>query len=118
MQMTEVARFESAGDVRTMLVGEEDGYVVVREDLAGPSALVVYGDEERSMRAMFAPEAVQGLLDAVGAAGEESLSAYLSREEHDIVDLMDLCDARGVPYAFTGLGAQSGAQFRPARQLG
>ena len=114
MQVEEVARFENAGDVRSMLIGEEDGYVVVREDLAGPSVLIAYGDEERSMRVMFAPEAVRGLLDAVGSVGERSLRAYLSREENDIVDLMDLCDARGVAYAFAGMGAQSGAQFRPA----
>lgn len=118
MQVEEVARFEGAGDVRSMLIGEEDGCVVVQENLAGPSALIAYGDEERSMRVMFAPEAVRELLCAVGSVGERSLRAYLSREENDIVDLMDLCDARGVAYAFTGMGAKSGVQFRPAQQRG
>lgn len=118
MRVEEVVRFEGAGDVRSMLIGEEDGCVVVQENLVGPSALIAYGDEERSMRVMFAPEAVRELLYAVGSVGERSLRAYLSREENDIVDLMDLCDARGVAYAFTGMGAKSGVQFRPAQQRG
>ena len=114
MEMVEVACFERAGDVRRMLLGEEGGAVVVREDLSGPSTLVAYGDEERSLRVMFERDAVRGLLDAVGEAGAPSLRAYLACEKNDVVDLMDLCDARGVPYVFTGIGARSGIQFRPS----
>lgn len=115
MQEVEVARFERAGDVRRMFVGEGDGCVTVREDISGPSVLVAYGDEERSLRVTFGPDALEGLLASVGEEGVTSLRAYLSQECHDIIDLMDLCDARGVPYAFTGLGSASGIQFRPAR---
>ena len=115
MQTVEVARFERAGDVRRVLIGEEEGCVVVREDLSGPSTLVAYGDEQRSLRVTFAREAVPALLDALGTVQEGgSLRGYLSCERHDVVDLMDLCDARGVPYAFAGIGPSSGIQFRPA----
>ena len=114
METHEIARFESAGDVRRMILQEGDGYVTVRQDVSGPSALIAYGEESRSLRATFAPEAVRGLLGIVGDAGRESLRAFLEDGEKDIVDLMDLCDARGVSYAFTGVGPASGIQFRPA----
>lgn len=114
--MCEVARFERVGDVRRMLLAQDEDGLVVREDISGPSVLVAYGDERRSLRATFGASAVGPLLEAVGAACEGgSLREYLADERHDIVDLMDLCDARGVPYAFAGVGSESGIQFRPAR---
>ncbi|MBM6774411.1 hypothetical protein [Olsenella profusa] len=116
METYEVARFEHVGDVRRVFVTQDESGLVVREDLSGPSVLVAYGDESRSLRASFDAAAVESLLDAVASAGAEgSLREYLADERHDIVDLMDLCDARGVPYAFTGMGSESGIQFRPAR---
>lgn len=117
MDACEVARFERAGDVRRMLIAEDGDALVVREDLTGPSTLVAYGDEERSLRVTFDAGAVSGLLDAVGSVGAPSLRAYLCDEKNDLVDLMDLCDARGVPYAFTGVGSASGIQFRPAERV-
>ena len=115
MREREVARFERAGDVRVMSLGEEEGRIVVREDLAGPSVLVAYGDEWRSLRVSFGPASVSGLLRAIGSSGEgESLWAYLADESHDIVDLMDLCDAAAVPYSFTSLGSGGEVAYRPA----
>ncbi|MCR8908166.1 MULTISPECIES: hypothetical protein [Atopobiaceae] len=111
----EVARFESAGDVRTMHVYEEDGRIVVREDLEGPSTLIVYGEDRRSLRVAFGPEALAALLAAIGFAGSaDSLWGYVSREDHDIVDLMDLCDQRGIPYEFSSIGSGGDCQLRPA----
>ena len=115
MEAFEVACFEGAGDVRRMSVGRQEGFLVVREDVSGPSALIAYGEDERSLRATFAPGEVDGLLGAVRSAGAGSLEEYLSCRENDIVDLMDLCDARGVRYSFTGVGSASGIQFRPAQ---
>lgn len=115
MGMCEVACFERAGDVRRMLVGVEAGNVVVRQDVSGPSTLVAFGDDERSLRVSLSPEAVSMLLREVGFVGwEEALWGYLSDEDRDIVDLMDLCDRLGVPYGFTAIGSESGIQFRPA----
>ncbi len=114
--MYEVARFERAGDIRRMLLEQAEDGLVVREDLSGPSVLVAYGDEWRSLRVVFSPSAVEALLEAVGSACEgASLREYLSDERHDVADLMDLCDAREVPYTFAGVGSESGIQFRPAR---
>lgn len=116
MGTCEVARFERAGDIRRMMLEQTGDGLVVREDLSGPSVSAVYGDEWRSMRAAFAAAAVGTLLDAVGSACEgASLQEYLSDEGHDIVDLMDLCDVRGVPYSFVGMGSGSDIQFRPAK---
>ena len=110
-----VARFERAGDVRSVSIVEgDDGVLEVREHLEGPSTLVAYGEDERSLRVIFAPAAVPGVLGAVGAAGRPSLAAYLTDEKNDVVDLMDLCDARGVAYTFVGVGPESGVQCRPA----
>ena len=116
MEAVEVACFEGAGDVRRMSVARQEGFLVVSEDVSGPSALVAYGEDERSLRATFAPGEVDGLLGAVRSAGAGSLEEYLSRRENDIVDLMDLCDGLGVPYAFSSEGPGGVLQFRPARR--
>lgn len=111
----EVARFECARDVRVMSLGEEEGRVVVREDLSGPSALVAYGDERRSLRVALGAGALSRLLEAIGACGEgDSLWGYLADEEHDIVDLMDLCDRMDIPYSFASLGSAGEVTYRPA----
>lgn len=115
MQEHEVARFESAGDVRTVsFVQDDDGGLEVRERREGPSAVAVYGEGSHSLRAVFAPAAVPGLLRAVGEAGASSLADYLAEKDRDIVDLMDLCDRGGVPYAFVGMGEKGDVQYRPA----
>lgn len=114
MGQREVARFERSGDVRTVSLIEGEGSLIVREDLSGPSALVAYGDEEHSLRMALSAESAARLLGALDGMGEKPLGDYLAEEGHDIVDLMDLCDANGVPYSFAGIGSESGLQFRPA----
>ena len=111
MRECEVARFERAGDVRVVSVVEGAGGVLeVRERLEGPSALVAYGEGEHSLRVLFSPEFASRLPRLFGGA---PLAEYLSREENDLVDLMDLCDGGGVPYTFVGIGPKSGVQCRP-----
>lgn len=114
MRQHEVARFESSGDVRTVFLIEDEGSLIVREDFSGPSALVVYGDEEHSLRMMLSAESALRLLGVLGEMGEKPLRGYFAEEGRDIVDLMDLCDVNGVPYSFAGIGSESGLQFRPA----
>lgn len=115
MEMIEVARFERAGDVRRMLVGEEGEKVVVREELSGPSVLVAYGEERKALRMALGADAVSALLACIGfSRTEDSLWSYLSSERYDIVDLMDLCDQRGIPYEFSSSGSGGDCQFRPA----
>ena len=115
MAECEVARFECAGDVRVMRLGEEDGRVVVREDLSGPSVLVAYGDERRTLLVSLEEGAAAALLEAIGARDEaSSLRGYLADESHDIVDLMDLCDRAGIRYSFTSLGSEGEVAYRPA----
>ncbi len=116
MREAEVARFEHVGDVREVRIVEgNDGSLEVRERLTGPSALVAYGEDEHGLRVGFAPDAVEGLLRAVGEAGHPSLADYLEDEKNDVVDLMDLCDARDVAYTFVGIGPRSGVQAQPSR---
>lgn len=114
MREREIARFERAGDVRVMSVGATDGKVVVREDLSGPSAAIAYGEERRTLRVTLSSEAAAALLRAGFCGGVDSLWSFLSDEAHDIVDLMDLCDELGVPYAFSASGPGGDLQFRPS----
>ena len=59
--------------------------------------------------------AVSALLACIGfSRSEDSLWSYLSSERYDIVDLMDLCDRRGIPYEFSSSGSGGDCQFRPA----
>ena len=115
MQEQEVARFEHAGDVRRMFVGSQDEKIVVREELTGPSVLVAYGEERKTLRVSLEADAVSALLAAIGFVGsDDSLWDYLAGERHDIVDLMDLCDQRGIPYEFSSGGSGGDCQLRPA----
>ena len=110
-----VARFESAGDERRMFVGAEGEKIVVREELSGPSVLVSYGEERKTLRVSLEADAVSALLAAIGFLGsDDSLWDYLASERHDIVDLMDLCDQRGIPYEFSSVGTSGDCQLRPA----
>ena len=43
----------------------------------------------------------------------QTLTEFASGEENALVDLMDLCDAQGVPYAYMGVGDTSGIHYRP-----
>ena len=102
-----VAQFESAGDVRRMFVATEGEKFVVREELSGPSVLVAYGKERKTL--------CSALLATVGFLGSgDSLWDYLASERYDIVDLMDLCDQRGIPYEFSSIGSGGDCQLRPA----
>ena len=117
MREQEVACFERVGDVRRMFVGEDGERVVIREELTGPSVLVAYGEQRKTLRVALAPEAVSALLEAIGFLGSaDSLWDYLASERHDIVDLMDLCDQRGIPYEFSATGSEGDCQFRPAQE--
>lgn len=109
----ETARFEHAGDVRRMLLVEEGEKIVVVEELSGPSALVAYGREALTLRASFSPEALSALIARVGFTGADALWGYLADERHDIVDLMDLCDHHGVPYAFSSTASGGEGAIRP-----
>ena len=105
--LVDVARFESADDVRVVRAGRAaDGAVTVEEVVAGPSCLFAYGESSHVMRMVL-----DG--DAVGDS-YAPLIEYMRSGGHALVDLMDLCDAKGVRYAFMGLGDASGIQLRPA----
>lgn len=115
MLVQETARFERAGDERRMSVGLDDEGVVITEDLSGPSVLLAYGERERRLRMTLSPDAVSRLVGEVGfLGGEDALWRYLSSEEKDIVDLMDLCDRRGIPYGFVSSGSGGDCRSRLA----
>lgn len=115
MDEVRVSRFEHAGDVREVSVGMDGGRVVVREEVSGPSARIAYGEERRLMSVFLSGEAVSRLLGEVGfAGGEGSLWDYLSSEGRSLVDLMDLCDERGIAYEFRSSGSGGDCCLRPA----
>ena len=121
--MQEISRFELAGDVRVMRTGKtETGGVALEESVAGTSCLVAYGEPARRARLSFDSAMLAGLCHALGRDGGAStddalaaLSDFARQEENELVDLMDLCDARGVAYAYLALGDSSGMSYRPAR---
>ena len=78
------------------------------------TVLIAYGDEVHGLRVTFSEEEQEKLAALLEQIGRTCLEEYLCNEEFVLIDLMDLCDARGVPYAFTGVGPASGIQFRPA----
>ena len=60
--MREVARFESAGDVRVMRVGsQESGAVLLEEVVAGKSCFIAYGESSHTARMIFDVAALEGL---------------------------------------------------------
>lgn len=115
--MREVARFESAGDVRVMRVGsQESGAVLLEEVVAGKSCFIAYGESSHTARMIFDVTALEGLAATLGRSGGDAAAAlteFASGEENALADLMDLCDARGVPYAYMGVGDTSGIHYRP-----
>lgn len=96
MQEVEVARFESAGDVRRVCMSWDEGRLVIREDVSGPSALVAYGEASRSLVVMLDKESAARLLACFG--GEKALRQQLSQPNFDVIDLMELCDREGCRY--------------------
>lgn len=111
-----IARFERAGDVREVYVGDEgQGGFFVREEVTGPSSLLVYDEGRHVVRVGVREAAAQKLAKAkhwqkdVRSCVEE----YLSREDHALIDLMDACDAAGVEYTYATLGKDEVLQYRP-----
>ena len=105
MRVQEVARFESAGDVRTVsLVQGDDGLLEVRELREGPSAVAVYGESEHSLRVLFAPEAVPGLLGAMAGGAIPLVLRALGRDpaQASSIFLTALTDSGGF-FIFLGL---------------
>lgn len=115
--MREVARFELAGDTRVMRVGtSKAGSLVIEEIVAGKSCFIAYGESSHAARMIFDLASLEGLAAMLGRPGDDAAAAlteFASGEENALVDLMDLCDAHGVPYAFMGVGDTSGIQYRP-----
>lgn len=114
--MREVARFESAGDVRVMRAGTSGaGSLVIEEIVAGKACFIAYGESSHTARMIFDLASQDGLAAALGCSGEaaSALEEFARQDDNALVDLMDLCDAHGVPYAFMGVGDTSGIQYRP-----
>ena len=115
--MREVARFESAGDVRVMRVdSQESGAGQLEEIIAGKSCFIAYGESSHTARMIFDVAALEGLAAMLGRPGGDAVAAlteFVRGEENALVDLMDLCDAQGVPYAYMGVGDTSGIHYRP-----
>lgn len=100
---TEVARFESAGDIRVMRVGERaDGALVLEEELWGPSVGLVYGCDHVLLRV-----AARGM-------DRDVLAEFARDEANDILDLMDSLDDEGTTYEFMSELFGNVVAFRPA----
>lgn len=108
--------FCDMGDECKRSVYTEEGSLVVREELSGPSVSVAYGGEERLLKLIFDPEHVDALRAALlRVEGCGSVAEYASQKERGVGPLMDLCDREGVPYTFISAGSNGDVQFRPSR---
>ena len=112
MQEEELARFESAGDVRRVLVARGSEGLRVRQEVSGPSALAAYGEEWHTLELGFCPQETDALDEALWVSG--GVEGLLRAGSTDVVDLMDLCDREGIAYAYRSDGPESGPQLRPA----
>ncbi len=120
--MQVVACEEQLGDTAVVTSGYTgDGSLMVSEEVSGPSASVAYGEPSHKVRIVFAPAAVDelALLLGNGAKAEEirvRLDSFFRGGRHALIDLMDLCDAKGVPYSYQALGSATGVTYRPATE--
>ena len=114
--LREVARFESNGDPRVVRVGRSaTGELTVEEIVAGMSCAVAYGESSHTMRMTFSSKAAKRLLEELaGTEGLTSVTDFVRDEANALVDLMDLCDAQGIPYGYMDMGDEAGLHFRPA----
>jgi len=111
-----VARFESAGDVREVYVGNEgQGGFFVREEVTGPSAVLVYDERRHVVRVGVSGAAAQKLAEAEHLQGDvrANVEDHFSKEDYVLIDLMDACDAAGVEYTYATLGKNGVLQYRP-----
>ena len=100
------------------IVVAEDGSLMVSEEVSGPSASVAYGEPAHKLRAIFSPRVIGDLVELLGDGTTSDrmgtvLRAYFKNGEHALIDLMDLCDLRRVPYAYQSLGS-TGVTYRPS----
>lgn len=108
--------FREMGDESRRSVCTEEGSLVVREELSGPSVSIAYGGEERLLKVIFDPEHIDALLAALlREEGCGSVAEFVSQKERGVDCLMDLCDRKGVPYTFISAGSNGDVQFRPSR---
>ena len=121
-KMQVIAREEQSGDVTVVESGyAEDGSLMVSENVSGPSSNVAYGEPSHRLRVVFPPEVVGALASLLGGgAGAEEivghLRSYFQGGEHALIDLMDLCDEKGVSYSYQALGSATGVTYRPAAE--
>ena len=105
MQEQEVARFEHAGDVRRMFVGSQDEKIVVREELEGPSVLVAYGEERKTLRVSLGADAVSALLMPLAGSTLPELESVASDVRRMIDDYFFFTEPR-TPFSLASTGWQ------------
>ena len=88
-----------AGESREVWLEPVGGSLVAGEDTEGPLTQMIFGEEwHRSMVTIDV-----GALTA--SFGASDLEAFLLESDEPICDLMDLLDARGLPYAYQAVGS-------------
>lgn len=114
----QVARFFDGNDTRRMcLERSADGTVCVVQKVDGPGVKEAYGSSERLIRVRFDGEEfarLEGLLDAENPAG--AVERFISREDNDVLDLVDLCDKQQVRYTYVSGGPYKVAAVRGAAE--
>lgn len=108
--------FRGMGDESRRSARFEEGSLVVREELAGPSARIAYGGDERLLKMVFSPEDVDELLAVLRSSeGCASVDEFIAKRANGVDRLMDVCDREGVAYTFISAGSRGDVQFRPSR---
>ncbi len=99
------AAFFDGTDTRKVTVETcDDNTVAVTQVVSGPGVVDAFGVPEKLTRARFGFEdaAHLGWLLEPGNS-EGALVRYMQDESHDLLDLMDFCDANAIAYAKSSL---------------
>lgn len=103
-----LATFFDGVDTRKMSVElGSDKTVSVTQVVSGPGVEEVYDMAQKLTRVRLEAADVvrlEALLDADRPDG--ALERFVQNGDHDILDLMDLCDDNGIAYTKMALGAQ------------
>ncbi len=103
-----MAVFFDGVDTRKMSVEvREDGKVCVTQVVSGRGVVEVFGTGERLTQLRLEAQAarkLEGLLDP--AAPNGALGRFINKEDHDLLDLVDLCDSNGIEYSQVAMGAK------------
>lgn len=119
-----VLRDERSNGDRAILLacGLDDGGVAVREEVTGPAAGIVYGEEPHRLTVLFPMESCQAIVECLCDKDQVKSRDWVHQLFVEkgllLADAMDFCDKNGLRYGYEAEGPLSGMSFRRERGEG